>query len=254
MQDNQIARLFPYRQVNEYLWQELELSQWFACHPSKLNDPFDCVVNPFLALDRALEKPLNKERSKKLWEIRDTFLAVDPRGKPSGIVCFSKIRDSHLMWSHYAAGHTGVCLTYEFPVDYVSNTYSSKGGSEDFYQVGLASVRYGDDAYFNWLVSGDLDDPVPGEWIVNAAAMTMVSKANSWSYEDEVRLIMSNEGSVRYSHRFLTEVTFGLRTSDVHRQLIRKIVARVSPEAVFVNTVRNPQSDFGLDFQVGTKP
>lgn len=248
---SETVRLFRYRSVNEYLWQELELAQWYACPPTKLNDPFDCLVDHLLALDRAKASCKDDVRLEQLNEIKRQFEKQDPRRKQRGIVCFSMVRDSHLMWSHYAAGHTGVCLTYEFPSEAISKAYPSNNEVGGFYQVALASVEYGDDVYCDWLVHGDFDDPIPGQFVVNAAARTMISKATSWSYEQEVRLIMSNEGQISFAHDFLTEVTFGLRTSEVHRRLIKKMLDRASSKTDYLSTMRSPFSDFGLEFKSG---
>src|ERR1700731_4449263 len=64
-----------------------------------LNDPFDlCSIdttNP--VIEHALEAHIKHFRQSK------------------GLLCFSRNWDNLLLWSHYAASHTGLCLGFDIP-------------------------------------------------------------------------------------------------------------------------------------------
>src|SRR5260370_34750674 len=67
-----------------------------------LNDPFDLcpldTTNP--AVSKAAE-----DISALFW-------------KTKAILCFSRNWDNLLLWSHYGASHTGICLGFDIPDDY----------------------------------------------------------------------------------------------------------------------------------------
>ena len=240
-------KLFRFRVVNEYLWQELELAEMYACKPEKLNDPFDCQIDPLHSLNRAIHDCRDPGRSNLLLEIRKDFLDLDPLTKERSVCCFSVSAQNHLMWSHYADHHRGVCLLYDFPAEYIPSRYSSETG-DPFYMVGCASVDYGENEFYKWLFEGDINDPISSQPTVNAAAKLLVSKAPCWSYEEEVRLIMSQPGFVGYDRNHLTQVIFGLRTPERQMALIRSLLRKQNSDVTFVRTLRDADTDFGLKF------
>ena len=152
------------------------------------------------------------------------------------------------MWAHYADSHKGVCLLYDFPSNYFPNKYRHER-DDKFYFVGCAKVDYGDNDFHNWLVNGDLGDPIPNEPVVCAAAKLLVTKAECWDYEDEARILVSEEGFLSYEKRFLKKVIFGLRTPPRQKELIKSLLQKENPDVVFEQTVRDPNSDFGLSFE-----
>ncbi|MCH2074202.1 MAG: DUF2971 domain-containing protein [Puniceicoccaceae bacterium] len=243
---SKVLRLFRFRAINEYLWQELEMAEIFACKPQLLNDPFDCQVDPISALSRALEKTEDPERAIVLNHIKASFLASDPRANDVGLSCFSLSMENQLMWTHYADSHRGVCLCYDIPEAHFRTHYPTT--NQDHYLVGIADIKYGNDSYFSWLLEGDFHNPVPSEPTTNAAAQTLVSKAACWAYEQEVRIIMNRPGFFRLDPGFLTQVTFGLRTPKRQKELIAQMAKRSNPSVKLAVTRRSKEADFGILF------
>ena len=237
--------LFQFRRINRYFWRQLEYSEFFFSRPERLNDPFDCRVDWRRSLSRALAtSTISSERRSKLVEIQSAFLGRDPHLE-AGVCCFTINMNNHLMWSHYADSHRGICLFYSIPEDFFPRSYPP-GHSRYF--VGGSPVFYGNEALFNWLTTEDLDQPLPGDHIENAVSRIFSSKAEAWKHEEEFRLIASKEGSLKIDPAFLKQVTFGLRTPHDVRDRVRKLVKSTNPNA-FVSEVRkDPQSDFGLMF------
>jgi hypothetical protein len=96
---------------------------------------------------------------------RETF------GKQIGILSLSEVADSRLMWSHYAAQHTGFVIGFDEMHPYFDRRRSSE---DEFYH--LRRVIYREPAAYRSLMELD------GEKI-------FLVKAPDWSYEREWRLL-----------------------------------------------------------------
>lgn len=111
------------------------------------------------------------------------------------LCCFSEKRDDVLMWSHYAASHTGICIEFDTAV-------------EDSPLSGCKKIKYS--PTFN-VIEGDLED------IFERACLV---KAEQWKYEEEWRLIRESESLVVFPEKCLTGVILGCRISDDDRQWV----------------------------------
>jgi hypothetical protein len=168
------------------------------------------------------------------------------------VCCFSLDLDNTLMWSHYADAHRGVCLLYDLPNTYFRELYppptTASEPSKEFFFVGQQKVGYGDNVFSDWLTTGDLRE-LPVSPIENAVARLLTAKSAAWGYELESRLVFSHPGFVKLEPRFLTQVTFGLRTPDHHRRSIARVAKRANPEVAFSEVVKSVNSDLALEFR-----
>jgi hypothetical protein len=157
--------------------------------PASLNDPFECQA----AISRDAPTDIKNERAKeqlikenpRLSEMEARRLApqkwqqVDQNGDTEfrrwlqndvGVISFSICNDDHLMWSHYAGGHNGVCIEFRLAhkshIDFFSNVH------EVHYEDQLPTVNF-------------YAPPSPEK--VNALIFT---KAKHWSYEQEWRMVV----------------------------------------------------------------
>jgi hypothetical protein len=64
-----------------------------------LNDPFDLC--PLDTTDPAIEVAVNA--------------VIGNFRRTTAILCFSRNWDNLLLWSHYGASHTGICLGFDIP-------------------------------------------------------------------------------------------------------------------------------------------
>lgn len=125
----------------------------------KLNDPFEL---------RCAHMG-NPEHRVVLNYLREGFV------ERYGIICMSGHWKSPLMWAHYAANHTGVCLGFDVPddktrkVDYTSDrilldidpTKHLRGITEDTLKQ-LAFTKYSQWSYEEeWRIFGRLEEPDP---------------------------------------------------------------------------------------------
>ena len=191
-------QIFRYRPINDFLWQELELAQFYCCSPLQLNDPFDCQIDWHASLNRALNsEAIANDRKGRLSTLRDMFVRAILPITSAGVCCFTRKADDPLMWSHYANSHRGVCLLYEIPDDYFMNRYDSDGDGAFFF-VGGAPVRYESNAFYDWLVSGDLNSPHSGNIAENAISVLFTAKAPEWSHEEEWQIITRSPWEVGF--------------------------------------------------------
>ena len=240
-------QIFRYRPVNDFLWQELELAQFYCCSPLALNDPFDCRIDWRASLERALASPkMTDDRRNQLSTLRETFLGADPTSE-AGVCCFTCKANDLLMWSHYADSHRGVCLLYEIPHDYLMSRYSPEV-DKDFFFVGGAPVRYQSNAFYDWLITGDLDFPHAGSVAENAMTVLFTAKAPEWKHEEEYRIITRRPGKMAFEPGFLKQVVFGLGTPEQHRRLVTQVAKRANRDIVLSEVRRSSDSDFGMAF------
>jgi Protein of unknown function (DUF2971) len=117
-----------------------------------LNDPFDLA-----SID--LTDPI----------IENAIAALIPgwRGK-NGLLCFSRNWDNLLLWSHYGASHTGLCLGFDIPDGPPGDAYDI----DVHYQPNLLQINGPDDVNFDLVTR------------------LLRTKHESWSYEQEVRLFI----------------------------------------------------------------
>ena len=110
-----------------------------------------------------------------------------------GIYCTSLIGDDILMWSHYADGHKGICLKFNF-------------ADEDAPHCTIEEVRYEDRPP---IVNRMRDN---GQESVFAVLLT---KGKKWEYEQEARFLnYKPKEKVTFDAKCLQEITLGCRTSE----------------------------------------
>ena len=168
-----VQKLYKYSPFSTNLLSALVSGRLWYSKATSFNDPFDCAVINYqrqfeLGRERAIEKMLRRpsappeatESEKKLTEalqqIHNQFIthrsehdnrhsgllatagsSIQESLYDFGVLCLTEDPRNILMWSHYSANHTGVCLEFERvkgsklevdvkPVRYVSKRYLSK--------------------------------------------------------------------------------------------------------------------------------
>lgn len=155
------------------------------------------------------------------------------------IICASLVRDSILMWSHYADGHKG--LVIEFAT-----------GEAPFSQVPeycILTVLYSEKKveYFH---SEELQE------LQKRLLAVAATKAGVWPYEQEVRIMIpisqKNLRASRYlplTPHCITNVYLGCKCSAVDRTLVRSALRRPElPHVGLLHAQLNP-SAYALTFE-----
>lgn len=195
------------------------------CSPSKVNDPFDCVVDldfeapedhwrGFLTdlsnrkqphftkaeHDNWVEDIVSSERHKS-GEIQALIIAELQMAVNSvGLLCLSERNNCILMWSHYTNAHSGICL--EFASD----------DSEPF--IGRAQR-------VNYLPFYKRSHAIHNNRMEQVERI-LLSKAKCWAYEAEWRIIdhRTGYGLKYFDPRILTGVILGHSISKKDESLI----------------------------------
>lgn len=145
--------------------------------PSRFNDPFDSRLNlnhSDLTGDEAQKKI--ETRGPLVGETSDAELvSIEAFNreciyKEYRMFCFSEIRESLLMWSHYARAHKGICLKLKVDRPNLENRHS------------LKQVRY--TTHYPEIAGQDIENGDLG-----ALNTLLLTKSVDWLYEKEWRLI-----------------------------------------------------------------
>ena len=178
-----------------------------AGNPTKFNDPFEFKIDvDFKANDETISKrwllnhPSASELEYQEWrQGRHTDQGLRPvieefRRKllsQFGVFCLSAVDDNHLMWSHYAAAHQGVCVGFD--EKQLENINGVVG--HDFVQYRRTAPR------FRYYV-----EPL------NAVDKKVFAcKSSLWAYEREYRFIFNRIGKFNFPCTAVKQIILGCR-------------------------------------------
>lgn len=238
-----IHRCFKYRPINKYLLDSLVSSELYFASRTQLNDPFDCNINIPHILDRLIKTNGTEDTDlfQEFLSDKEFLQQFQKNIDPLGIGSFSLILDETRMWSHYADDHKGVCIIYDFPVDFLNNQ------DEIF---GASTVSYEPNAVSGWLQNNiKLFRSDHREFIIGLLKKVLTSKAPSWSYEKEAKIIRPITGQYKIHRSIMTKIIFGLQTSQQDEKLIRSIAEKYY-EGVEYGRVIRTGDDFGITIKI----
>ena len=184
------SSLYMYRPINERTIAVIYDQYLTFSEPRDFNDPLDSRY--------CLEQVQEKEIKKVLSDIK--------------IRCFSSGENAEplntLMWAHYAENHTGVAIEYEFLPDFMNRI------NKEFF---FNSVKYSQTLIHNMHLI-EFKDYVKA----------FFTKDPYWQYENEYRLLTFKdklENGYKLNNCIkLKSITFGYKTSNEYKKLIKNIV------------------------------
>lgn len=238
-----IEYLYKYGRLNKHsesLFSEPQI--WFSA-PSQLNDPFEChpwytfegtneqkaesaarmlrKQNPDLTPHRATAQAValfleGHHRDPEVWASARKD-AVRKLESEIGLCCLSRIRDSILMWSHYACDHQGYCLEFN---------------ATDHMFGEAQCVHYSE----NYPIIEFYNTPIDKQ-----VKLIFLTKYLGWAYEQEWRIIDTRNGPglKPYPRDLLKGVIFGVRMPDSEKTLIRSWVKRRGHDVKFYQCTQN---------------
>lgn len=240
-------KLYRYRPLNEYTFDNLQNEQEWQSYPCEFNDPYDSRIkidyekvkkeyfyeNMTKGIKNLIPKRIlsvTKQEIENICSSTNSFnsllkkiLKLDPKYKGEEnkvtevlleildeeikeafspfietfqngylIVCFSETKDNIKMWSHYAEGHSGICIEYNFK-ELGPNTSQTRI---------LYPVIYTDEIFD---ATQYLIDPIKkGHRYNNLFGIyPSISKSNEWEYEREWRTIFPLGPGAEKENRFL---------------------------------------------------
>lgn len=196
--------IYKYLPINEFTIRSLINNELYFNSPHNFNDPFDCNCNFYRGTneDAQLVNQYCDGVDKYLTDFEKEF-SLKFRNI-LGVTCFSQIENNFLMWSHYANGHRGICLKFEWQKD--SNFFK---GCKVSYTNDLPIVGH----------------PMSNKF-VRYAKKVALTKLKPWNYEEEVREIITteNERLKKFNPLSLAGIIFGEKISDDDKTLIKSII------------------------------
>lgn len=225
----------------------LENSYVYAAPPSGFNDPFDCAVQADLKITPenyehycTAKKISGSEIRRRLDYYFDENGLLNEAGlieqeslikqlydinRNLGVCCFSARPYNPLMWAHYADNHSGFCLGFKVGAPFQTRVFEKGKGLHFFREVEYSKT--------NALPEVTLDDIVSGQERVLAL---ISEKGYRWSYEEEIRLIVSassvEERFIYYAPELLDSVYYGLDIDEDSKRKIREIIQQKYPHAI----------------------
>jgi len=224
----------------------------YLTSPSKINDPFDCeVALDFDAADADWHKSLFglSERKQphlskadhaafaestissgrhKDKEIQSLILReLQEKVNSVGLLCLTERNDCILMWSHYAASHSGICFEFSNTGSDILIGQSQRVTYLQFYKKAHA-------------IHDNMEAQVD---------RILRSKAKCWAYEAEWRKIdhQAGHGLKEFDPQILTGVIFGCKIAEANEKRIMKWLSeRESP----MNAYKARQSADGFHIEI----
>ena len=184
--------------------------------PEHFNDPFDCEIT----------HKAKDLQEKKWWK---AALGV-------GVCALSEVKPDkgHLLWSHYADKHKGICVCYEVRVEELQEEgvclkkvqYQTK--LPDFSNKGAALSNFaviGGD----WAMSeGDSEKTAPSnlskkeEGRATPEGDLLAMKLQHWEYEKEYRLLSKEAEDKEVKGVRLYGLVFGCKTTEKQKKMVRE--------------------------------
>lgn len=236
-------RAFKFRKVNDFLIDSLENSRLHFAPRARLNDPFDCNIDLAQSIKRLLAEAGVKKREllEHLFSDPRLLRPIQEGIDTLGIFSMSMTLNETLMWSHYADDHKGIAICYEFEPEFLADEEKFFGASE---------VHYEQNAITDWLRENiGLFRTNHKEFIITLVKMILTSKAPSWKYECEARIIRPEVGLFDIPRSSLKAITFGLQTPKEEEIRFRSICEKHYRDAIFQRAVR-ANVDFGVEIEM----
>jgi len=194
--------------------------------PSDFNDPFDMAAHfvmhstaeqrqarfEALAREQAPERGYRAQQAavQRLMTATDSELASVCQAslarikQTTGLFCFAGNAKSTLMWSHYAAKHTGICLQFERAQDFATFGHA------------LAVDYLPDLPVINWIVG-----------FHEGISSMLFSKHPSWAYEEESRIVIYDQAAryLPFRPEALRGIVFGCRISNADAATVDNLLS-----------------------------
>ena len=220
---------------NEYSVINLICNQATFSTRNNFNDLFDSKVNLIKPSKKTLKRLSLKLSSSKRKKIKSVYFSDNWKQKINEFeqklnnlfdrylyYCVTDIKNSNLMWSHYANSHNGFCIEWD------ANQIKAE---KVFYEPDIASFQL---IEFIKMHSGLIskDD------ISNKIWRALRIKLEEWEYESEFRFQLSNGmehlivkqeekyALVKYEPEWIKSIIWGCRTSDRTKDYIKENLSK----------------------------
>ncbi|HLO96053.1 MAG TPA: DUF2971 domain-containing protein [Burkholderiaceae bacterium] len=247
----------------------------FFASPSQLNDPLDSSIDIEAEYERAREI-LNRlddhpERRKLFllhmlneghqFQHRNSGETVSLNKalaqfiQSLGILSLSRTPTDPLLWSHYSAGHSGLCLEFDgalLEIDSVfirdDVSYLPRPPYVDLFLKMTEELGEFFRPWDNYQHSPEQADKFYTLQLSRLMRANLLVKSEKWKYEEEHRLITTRPGLAMFSPKALIRVIRGTKMAESDRETLASILRHPDYSHVLVcDAVHVPGTfEFGL--------
>lgn len=236
--------LFKYQRVDLNSLVNLLARVVYFGSPKNFNDPYDCAVSAIVqelseeglvkllskidaahiaAIEPNIGKMLSAQARSTLQELAGEFV------QKRGVTCFAETNENLLMWSHYAASGTGMCLQFD-----TSDAIFSK----------VHCVKYVDS--FPAVAA----DELLVEKNYSRIFELYCTKSKDWSYEREWRAFHETAGTkFGYASSSLVGVYLGPRITNEMANLVAAMLKGYK-QHVPLYVSKPSASEFKMEFEL----
>jgi Protein of unknown function (DUF2971) len=236
------TELYKHAPISNNLYKVLTNAElWFAA-PTSFNDPFDCQINDQTTwTDENIREYVSRTAQATGQQTDSELIVRINREKPGsfneffteifkkilsniGVTRFLQRPDNLLLWAHYSASHTGVCLKFDITED------------PEFFGLTFP-VKYSNEyPKFDYLTER--------EGLTKKAILT---KSKHWEYEHEIRTIQKKFGLYPFKKSCLKEIIFECKTHPDEIKTIREIVKNTGYPDLRLRQVKLKQNVYDID-------
>jgi len=204
--------IYKYRECNKYTKAIFITGCLHYSHPDNFNDPYDSKLllgkkKLYVYLMRVGENKL------RLVPIDVSLLQKFMQNEVNDVeICsFSKTGQEMLMWSHYAADHSGLCLEFDEEL--------------------LLERQHCDAREVDYLPEQVVNEDILPEEMVEASIKFLYTKKSVWSYEQEVRYFHKPDpnytnGNYPFNKQALKSIYFGNKCSKRNIAIYKNLCKR----------------------------
>lgn len=204
--------------LNEMKLNTLLKKQVYLASPSSMNDPFDSKA--FFYRNEELKKI-------RFLENHDGKL-IDDFSNHLRLSSFSKVGINNMpMWAHYANNHSGYCVSYDITkrenVGLAGSLFSVQYVNEriDITPIMVAFAKELEQLKSRATAAGNKQITINNFIIVWISVYYSLIKHSSWSYEQELRHVVSNDSPFTDAHP--AGIYIGAKCSEKNRDMLINI-------------------------------
>lgn len=207
--------LIKFYSNTEYFEEFLQEKKLAVVHAEKLNDPFDPPL--FIHGDESWQKAISNwqesEESMRAKVLRNlyisSFCAKTEEHDP---------RKSLYMWGHYADGHRGVAVEFDYKILRQNLNEITK---KMHIRMPLQAINYEEPKILN---STDLDNYLDGDKSIleNNLEENLFRKTSNWKEENEYRFMLIDKSNklrdvykIKIWPKTIKAIYFGMRNKDI---------------------------------------
>ena len=265
---------YKYRDFSDRTLDILASKKLYFARAEELNDPLDSQIDISLEYQRAqkelykLDSDSQMKKSFLLYLLNSKSLSEKDTGKKIqlnealqiwmrqlGILSLSKNPCDALLWSHYAAGHTGIC--FGFNVDEMGISKKLKSKEVEY----VVSPRYKElflrlidelGAFVRpWEESNSYPNELGDKFYTKQISLitdeNLLVKSEKWSYEEEFRVVTANYGLHDFEPISLKNIVIGTKTRPQDIKKLQRMLRKPEWHHVVQKQVKNIPGSFSFE-------